>query len=386
MKTSPFTYGKTVSTKSFTDREKEIKKLTSNLLGGINTTIISPRRWGKSSLVEKVTGSILEDHPDVRIALVDLFTVNGEEEFLEKFAAEVLKASSSKLEEWLRSSKKIFKNIIPRIQVSMDPVSSFNISFDWEELKKHSDEILNLPEKIAAEKKIRLIICLDEFQVVAGLRSYEEFEKRLRSAWQRHKSVTYCICGSLHHMMTEIFNTPSNPFYRFGDIILLGKIDRKNWIDFIIISFRSTGKVITEEEAGLIADLMQCHPWYVQQLSHYTWNRTTKSVTRSDILTSLDELLNANLPLCQKETEILSTTQLNLLKAIASGEKHLTSTDTMSKYHLGTPRNVSKNRDILINKDIIGELENSYYFLDPAFELWFRRVFINESPAHGAGH
>jgi hypothetical protein len=379
MKTSPFIYGKTVSTNSFTDREKEIKKLTGNFLGGINTTIISPRRWGKSSLVEKVTGSILKDHKDIRVALIDLFTVNGEEEFLEKFAGEVLKASSSKWEEWLRSSKKLFKNIIPRIQVSMDPVSSFSISFDWEELKKHSDEILNLPEKIAAEKKIRLIVCLDEFQVVAGFRNYPELEKRLRSAWQRHKSVTYCIYGSQHHMMTEIFNTPTKPFYRFGDIILLARIGRENWIDFICSSFRSTGKIITEQEAGLIADLMQCHTWYVQQLSHYTWNRTTKSATRSDILTSLDELLNANLPLYQKETEILSTTQLNLLKAIACGEKHLTSAETMNNYHLGTPRNVSKNREVLISKDIIGESENSYYFLDPAFEIWFRRVFLNAS-------
>ena len=129
----------------------------------------------------------------------------------------------------------------------------------------------------------------------------------------------------------------------------------------------------------MVADLMQCHPWYVQQLSHYTWNRTTKSATRSDILTSLDELLNANLPLYQKETEILSTTQLSLLKAIACGEKHLTSTETMNKYHLGTPRNVSKNREILINKDIIGESEGKLIFLDPAFEIWFRRVFLNAS-------
>jgi hypothetical protein len=379
MKTSPFIYGSTVSKKSFTDREKEIKKLTANLLGGINTTIISPRRWGKSSLVENVTDSIRGDHPDIKIALIDLFTVNSEEEFLEKFAYEILKASSSKLEEWLRSSKKLFKNIIPKIQVSMDPVSSFSISFDWEELKKHADEILNLPEKIAAQKNISLIICLDEFQVLAGFRGYAEFEKKLRPAWQRHKSVTYCIYGSQHHMMTEIFNTPSKPFYRFGDIILLNKIDRDNWIDFICSSFMSTGKKITEEEAALIADLMQCHPWYVQQLSHYTWNMAVKSATKTDIRTALNELLNANLPLYQKETEILSSTQLNLLKAVASGEKHLTSAETMIKYHLGTPRNVSKNKSVLLNKDILGESEGSFFFLDPAFEIWYRKVFLNAS-------
>jgi len=378
MKSSPFIYGSIVSRRSFTNREKEIKKLTGNLLAGINTTIISPRRWGKSSLVEKVADSIRNDCPDIRIVMIDLFTVNGEEEFLEKFAGKVLKASSSRWEEWIRNSKKLFKNLIPKIQISVDPVSSFTISFDWVELKKHRDEILNLPEKIAKEKKINLIVCLDEFQVIAGFRDYPDLERRMGAAWQRHKSVTYCIYGSQRHMMSEIFNSPSKPFYRFGDIILLQKIERKNWISFICNSFSETGKNITEEEASIIADLMQCHPWYVQQLSHYTWNLTRKSVTKTDIHTALNELLCANLPLYQRETEILSSTQQNLLKAVARGERQLTSSRVMNEYHLGTPRNVSKNKVIMIKRDIIGESEGVYYFLDPAYEMWFRKSFLNE--------
>ncbi|MDP3002121.1 MAG: ATP-binding protein, partial [Bacteroidales bacterium] len=116
MKNSPFIYGATVSRQSFTDRENEIRRLTDNLLGGINTMIISPRRWGKSSLVERVTDSIRAEHPKVRIAMIDMFTVNTEEEFLEKFAGEILKASSSKWQEWIKNSKKFFKNIVPKIQ------------------------------------------------------------------------------------------------------------------------------------------------------------------------------------------------------------------------------------------------------------------------------
>ena len=101
--------------------------------------------------------------------MIDLFTVNSEEEFMEKFAGEVLKASSSKWHEWVKNSKKIFKNIIPKIQVSVDPVNNFSISFDWKEIKKHGDEILNLAETVAKQKKIKLIVCLDEFQSIAGL-------------------------------------------------------------------------------------------------------------------------------------------------------------------------------------------------------------------------
>jgi AAA+ ATPase superfamily predicted ATPase len=364
MKNSPFIYGSTVSARSFTDREEEVKKLVRNLTGGINTMVISPRRWGKSSLVEKVVEEIRREDNDVKIAMIDLFTVNGEEEFLEKFAGEVLKSASSKWEEWVKNSKKLFRNLVPKIQISPDPASSFSISFDWNEIRKHSDEILDLPEKIAAGKKIKMVICLDEFQVIASFNKYEELEKRLRAVWQRQKHVTYCIYGSQRHMMTDIFNNPSKPFYRFGDIIMLQKISRECWISFICDSFRT--------------DLMQCNSWYVQQLAHYVWNLTGTSATKTDIIRALNEVINANMPLYQKEVEILSGTQLNLLKAIASGERQLTSWKVMDTFHLGTPRNVSKNRELLLTRDIISESAGGYIFLDPAFELWFRKSFLNE--------
>ena len=195
MKNSPFIYGVTVTRKSFTNRENEIKKLTDNLLGGINTMIISPRRWGKSSLVEKVTDLIKSKNPGIKVVILDLFAVNTEQEFMEKFATEVLKASSSKWEEWIKNAKRFLKNIVPKIQISVDPVNNFTISFDWQEIRQFGNEILNLPEAIAKQKKIRMIICLDEFQSIAGFRDYENFEKKLRSAWQRQKNVTYCIYG-----------------------------------------------------------------------------------------------------------------------------------------------------------------------------------------------
>jgi AAA+ ATPase superfamily predicted ATPase len=375
MKNSPFIYGVTVTRKSFTNRENEIKKLTDNLLGGINTMIISPRRWGKSSLVEKVADLIKLKNPRIKVVILDLFAVNTEQEFMEKFATEVLKASSSKWEEWVKNAKKFLKNIVPKIQISVDPVNNFTISFDWQEIRQHGNEILNLPEAIAKQKKIRMIICLDEFQSIAGFRDHETFEKKLRSVWQRQKDVTYCIYGSKRHMMSEIFDNPSKPFYRFGDIIMLPKIERGKWISFICDSFADTDKVISNENAGLIADLMQCHSWYVQQLSHYTWNNTQKQASKSEIDKALNELKSANLPLYQRDTESLSPTQLNLLKAVANGELQLTSVSVMNEFRLGTPHNVSKNKEILINLDIIEKSGDSYMFLDPVFELWFRESF-----------
>ena len=113
MKDSPFIYGTTVSEYSFTNRELEMEKLKSNLLNGINTMIISPRRWGKSSLVEKVIKNINKSEKKTKTVIIDLFTASNEEEFLENFAREIIKASSAKWQEWMSSGQAFFKKIIP---------------------------------------------------------------------------------------------------------------------------------------------------------------------------------------------------------------------------------------------------------------------------------
>ena len=378
MKDSPFIYGTIVSIQSFTNREAESAKLQSNLLNGINTTIISPRRWGKSSLVEKVIIDINKKDKKTKTVIIDLFSVSSEEEFLEQFAREVIKASSSKWQEWMSSGKEFFKKLIPKLSIGIDPSTDFSLSFDWHELKKNSDEVLNLPETIAKKRGIKFIICLDEFQNLSSFNDYLVFEKKLRACWQRHKSVTYCLYGSKRHMMTDIFNNPSKPFYRFGDIMLLQKIETKKWVSFICKSFAATDKQIDENTAGIIPLVMKNHSWYVQQLAHYAWNVTHKRATTTEINTALKELINANTPLYQKETESISHTQLNLLKAVAKNETQFTSTAVMINYQLGTPRNVSKNKTLLINNDIIHEINNKFEFVDPAFELWFKKQFFNQ--------
>jgi hypothetical protein len=378
MKDSPFIYGTIVSIQSFTNREAESAKLQSNLLNGINTTIISPRRWGKSSLVEKVIIDINKKDKKTKTVIIDLFSVSSEEEFLEQFAREVIKASSSKWQEWMSSGKEFFKKLIPKLSLGINPTTDFSLSFDWHELKKNSDEVLNLPETIAKKRGIKFIICLDEFQNLSSFNDYLFFEKKLRACWQRHKSVTYCLYGSKRHMMTDIFNNPSKPFYRFGDIMLLQKIETKKWVSFICKSFAATDKQIDEKTAGIIPLVMKNHSWYVQQLAHYAWNVTHKRATTTEIYTALKELINANTPLYQKETESISHTQLNLLKAVAKDETQFTSTAVMNKHQLGTPRNVSKNKTVLINNDIIHEINNKFEFVDPAFELWFKKQFFNQ--------
>ncbi|WP_341906873.1 ATP-binding protein [Fluviicola taffensis] len=311
---SPFIFGNTVSVQGYTNREDEAYRLKQNLLGGINTILISPRRWGKSSLVERVLIDINKSDKKCKTVLLDLFTINNEVEFFELFTREVIKATSTKWEDWLHDTKSFLSNLVPTVHVGVNPHLDFTIKYEHEKVREFADEILNLPERIAKEKGIRLVICLDEFQNLTNLVEYEPLEKKMRAIWQRQKLVSYCLFGSKRHMLEAIFNNPSKPFYRFGDLMLLPKIKEEAWVKFIQSSFRKTGKQISKEMATIIPRLMKNHSWYVQQLSHYVWNQSRSGVVDKQIIrTALSELIYANQPLYQREIEGMSSTQVNLL-------------------------------------------------------------------------
>ena len=372
---SPFNFGRTVRNEQFTNRETEIKKLVSNFENGVNTTIISPRRWGKSSLVERAASMIRTK--SIKMVHIDLFSIRSEEEFYNALANAVIKCTSSKTDEWMGLAKKFLRTISPKFAVELGDKQDFNLELDFEASKKHFKELLNLPEKIAADKKLKLIICIDEFQNIAAFSDPLAIQKRLRSIWQQHEHVSYCLYGSKRHMMIELFSKPNFPFYRFGEMMFLKKISAEKWTFYITKQFQKTGKKISNELALQISNTVKCHPYFVQQLSHLVWINTQTSVDAAIIDTSVQDLIDQNGILYFQLSENLNNSELKLLRAIHAGEKQLSSKDTIATYRLGTSASVIKAKRTLFEREILDDTEVVPAFLDPCFELWFAQNLLS---------
>jgi len=373
MNVSPFQYGKIVTERAFVNRTREKELLIHHFQSGINTILISPRRWGKTSLVKESVRLTLDK--GIKFVFIDLFSIRDEQEFLTIFAREVMMATMNKREELLKDARGWFKQLLPVMSFGIDPSSKISIKFNWEEAKKHRDEIINLPEIIAKKKKLRIVVCLDEFQNIARFPENLSIENELRSCWQHHQNVTYCLFGSKRHMMLELFNQSERPFYRFGDMILLEKIATAEWIPFIIDRFSECGKTISREHAEFIIRLMKNHPYYIQMYCDYTWTLTSDLVNKEILDRALEEMIDHTSFLFQEDLESLSITQLNLIKAISAGENQFTAKAVMDKYRLGTPHNVVKNKEVLRFKDILDTQGNQLSFLDPLFEIWLKKMF-----------
>ena len=126
---NPFVFGKSDEGTYFTDRAEDAKRLHANLTHGINTIIISPRRWGKTSLVKKVIEEI--DRSDIKPVFIEIFQCKSEYEFYHAFASAVIKQTSSKLDEWVETAKTFLSNISPKFSFGSDPMNDFSLSFEW---------------------------------------------------------------------------------------------------------------------------------------------------------------------------------------------------------------------------------------------------------------
>jgi len=373
---TPFVYGKLALENNFTNRSDEINQLVFNFTALTNTVLLSPRRWGKSSLVTRAAGLAQKKDKDLKFCFIDLYNVRSEEQFYQLLAQEVLRSSSSKLEELMENTRKFMRQLIPRISVGPDSNSEITVDLDWKEVKKNPDDILNLCEKIAEEKGIKFIVCIAEFQNISEFKEHLSFQKKLRSNWQKHQNTAYCLYGSRRHMLMDVFTSSSMPFYKFGNILFLEKIKEKDWIPFIKKKFLETGKTITTNEARTIAILVECHPYYVQQLAQQTWFRT-KNICNQEIVKAAHENMTLQLSLLfQTLTDELTTTHIYFLKAIIIGEKHPSSKRAIEMYQLGTSANVLRIKKALIKKEIIDAHGNEFSILDPVYKHWLKNYYF----------
>lgn len=374
LKNSPFWFGGAAQNQYFTDREDDTKRLVSNFTYGLNTILISPRRWGKTSLVLKSAQIAKAAEPALKIVTVDIFSCRTVEEFCHRFATALIQQTSTKVEEWIETGKRLLSRLRPVFSFGADPFNDFSVKFTFDQTADDMDEVLDLAEKIARDKGIHIVVCIDEFQQIGEFDGDMSFQKRMRGVWQLQQNVNYCLFGSKKHLMESLFSHPDVPFYKFGDIINLQRIPTDLWVRYILERFESTGKSISSEIAAEICRIVDNNSSYVQQLSWYVWSVTDHTVTDANLRQGFNLLMSQNIALFEKQTENLSPAQYNYLLAMADGVKgEFYSQVIIQKYGLKNSPTVRAAQKALEKKELIFKESGKIYFTDPLLPYWLKQ-------------
>ena len=376
---NPFVYGEVVTATAFADREHERERLTNDLAEGQKVFLISPRRYGKSSLIRDVMKGL--GGQGILTAEVTVAASSSYVGFLEAYARALLSAETppSALRRW---TSELFKSVRPELRFDAQPAGSPRFSVTFPAVRSARDtarlaaEVFALPGKIAAARRQRMAIALDEFQTIASFDG-TTVEHALRAAVQEQRAVGYVFAGSEPSLMERML-TPKRPFYKAGPVVRLGKIDERVFADFIEARFAASGIRAADGLGDAIVDLAENVPYDVQRLAHETWDDARaagrKTAGLEDLHQTLGRLLNEQHTMFEESWQRLTLAQRAVLRAIVlENGRELLSAGVRLRHRLPGASSVQSALGALVRQDIVMKDQGRYLVNDSLYREWMAR-------------
>jgi hypothetical protein len=379
---NPFVYGEIVSAAAFADRTDERARLAGDLAAGQKVFLISPRRYGKSSLIRDVMRSLARDN--VLTIEVTVAASSSYVGFLESYARALVTADTpvSRLRRW---ASELLTTVRPELRFEADAPNRtrFALAFPSvrtaRETARLAAEVFALPARIAAARKQRIAIALDEFQAVTSFDG-GSVEHALRAAVQEQRQVGYVFAGSEPSLMERMLS-PRRPFYKAGPVLRLDKIPPREFTAFIEHRFTASGIAVEEGLAEAIVDLAGNVPYDVQRLAHETWDdaaaRGGRKVGVDELHSTLTRLLGEQQTMFEETWQRLTLPQRAVLRAVVLEDgRELLSADVRTRHRLPGTSSVQSALAALLKQDVVMKDAQRYFVTDSLFREWVaRRTF-----------
>lgn len=374
---NPFVYGEVVPAAAFVDREVELERLTQDLLAGQKIFLISPRRYGKSSLVRRAL--VAAGRGGALTVDVTVSSYSSYVAFLEGYARALLSVETrlDRARSWLRD---MLGAVRPEIRVEPDEhghgtlALSFPAARSEKDVARLAQEVFALPGRIAEARRRRLAIALDEFQAIGSFNG-GRVEHALRAAVQHQRQVGYVFSGSEPSLMERMLGK-SRPFYKAGPVMRLQKIPADRFGDFIEARFRATRLRPAPGLGAALVELAGNLPYDVQRLAHEVWDdaRGGKSVGLEDLHATLKRLLGEHDAIFEATWQHLTLAQRAALRAaVLEDGRELLSADVRSRYRLGGASTVQASLSALVRDDVLARENARYVVVDSLLREWVAR-------------
>lgn len=374
---NPFIIKSYSSKELFCDRESELDTLIRNCTNGVDTTLISQRRMGKSALIYRLFDEIKERKIDLFTIYVDIYATRSLSDFI-KFLTEAILKTFPETSSFGHKFMVFVKSLRPMItydSISGEP--QVQIVYQSEQEKEHT--LKGLFDFLDSQKQ-PILIAIDEFQQI---REYPEknIEELLRTYIQRVKSIQFIFCGSKKHMMIDIFTNSKKPFYSSTQFITLDKIPYDKYSTFISHLFKVNRREIHPEAIDYILEWTKRHTYYTQSLCNLVFSTGKQVITIEEAKAACVQILQMNETVYLQYRGLLTSGQWNFMIAVAKEQtvSQITAKAFLAKYNIGTPANSKRIVTALTEKELI--MENvtkegtSYAVYDLFLSRWLEREY-----------
>ena len=376
---NPFVYGEIVPASAFVGREDERQKLVADLAAGQKVFLISPRRYGKSSLVRQAFAALTRQ----RIATLE-FTVSSFSSyvaFLEGYARALanLEVRTAKTQSWLAE---MFTHVKPELRLETGAErAGLAVAFPSvrtaRDAARLAEDVFALPGRLADRLGRRVAIALDEFQAIGAFNG-GSVEQALRAAVQQQRQVGYVFAGSEPSLMEQMIG-PKRPFYKAGPVMKLERIPAAIFAAFVESRFRRTGLTTEAGFGAAVIELAGNLPYDVQRLAHETWDDAAaarrRTVGLEDLHQTLRRLLAEQDTLFEATWQRLTLAQRAAFRAVVLEQgTELLAADTRLRHRLGGASSVQASLAALLREDLIArEANGRYTVVDSLLREWIAR-------------
>ena len=377
--TNPFVYGEVVPSAAFVNRVVELDRLVRDLSEGQKVFLISPRRYGKSSLIRQALSAMSR-----RGALTIELTVSSFSSyvaFLEGYARALVAAETrwDRARNWLKDAIRSARTEI-RYTPGESPLGSVTVSFpsvkSERDISRLAQDVFALPGRLAEARGRSVVVALDEFQAIAEFNG-GSVEHAMRAAVQHQREVGYVFAGSEPSLMERML-TPKRPFYKAGPVMRLEKIAADEFAAAIDSRFKRSGFKPEEGLGDAIVELAGNLPYDVQRLAHETWDEvhagSGKRATLNHLHQALSRLLSEQETMFEAIWQRLTLAQRAALRAVVIESGHsVLSEDVRTRHRLGGTSTVQAALNALVRDDVISRDGKRYIVVDSLLREWVAR-------------
>jgi len=368
---NPFYISSYKSPEFFCDRKNETNQLKLALANRRNIVLLSSRRMGKTGLIKHLFYN-LKSEKNAHTFYFDIMNTNNVNDFVNLLANTILGTFNSKSKKLFNNVLKFFTKFSPTLSfdsISGEPSISLK-SISEEQSEISIVEIFNYLEK----QNKRIYIAIDEFQQITNYKR-TGFEAFLRSHIQHLNNINFIFSGSQQHILIDMFNSYSRPFYQSSDFLKLERIPQKEYSKFIVEKFKNTKKEIDINDVYDLLDWLDTYTFYVQNYFNKLWYISGKKINNKSIEKAKQYIIDEHNFIYSNMYNLLTITQYNLLKSIALERQvqQPTSKEFINKYNLGTTSTISSAIKILLNKELIYQENNVYKLYDIFLQKWFEK-------------
>jgi AAA+ ATPase superfamily predicted ATPase len=368
---NPFRYGDVATGDYFTDRIHELEEVMADVTSGQNIVIISPRRYGKTSLMFEAM-RLLRDQA-LLIAYVDLFRAPTKDRFADLLANAIFSDLVSPIERVMKDAVALFQRlpIQPRISVGANgmPTFEFSAAQRSRDIDRTIEELLALPGRIAADRHRGVAIVFDEFQEILAID--EHLPGVMRAVFQTQGDVAHVFLGSKRHLMNDVFTNQHQPLYKLAKPILLMPIGPDAFAAFIENHFTQTGMTIDAAALQRVLTVTGGHPHDTQELCYFLWSHARALrlpvVSADHVDVALAQVLDAESAHYITLWEELSTHQRLVLLALTVEPGAVYSESYRQRHRLGAASSVQRSLARLIRDELIEPVEHGVYTIEDIF-------------------